>query len=250
MSTSALGCLGTTVLFLLFNALQAQTPVKVDYELIKRNIEVPGTGFSYPALLSRFVAGDTSMTIEELRYCYYGYTFQAAYQSHKRAKAIDLIDTMIVHYPTQVDTVRVHHLIDSALVFCPFDLNALLYRIRFAGSGYGKEARLAQWKILAIERVIESSGDGLTKKTAYSVLFIPHEYLMIHHRGLSRTGTQSLSRNEMDEIEVIPNESKIKNLYFDVSGMHFESDPSKVIFHQYYHAYLNMHPLPLALIGQ
>lgn len=245
---ASLRCLSYSAAITLTSVVSAQESVKVDYELIRQRVQDRDSQLFYPTLLSRFVVGDTSMTADELRHCYYGYTFQEGYQSHKRAKAIDLVDSLVVKYPMRIDTNRVHQLIDSALMFCPFDLNALLYRIRFTGRAYGKEASLSRWKIEAISRAIEGSGDGLSKRTAYSVIYIPHEHLMIHLRGLSRTGQQSLGRNEIDVIDVAPSDTKIKSLCFDVSGMRIESDPTKVLYHQYYHAYLNMHPLPLSLV--
>lgn len=71
------------------------------------------------------------------------------------------------------------------------------------------------------------------------VIDVPDELIAIHALGLTRSGKQSLSTDNIDIIWIQKNQHKIKKLYFDISTMRTNESPKNILFHQFYHAYLN-----------
>jgi len=215
---------------------------RVNYGLIRQNIRFEVSELYYPTLFARYKAGDSTMTIEEKRHCYYGFSFQENYNPYKRAKRIDRVESLVKKNPINIDTTFILQIIDSALNSHPFDLNALSYKIQYCKSREKRKEQIAKTKIEIITSAIKSSGDGQSKKRPFSVIYIPHELLIINSLGLTRTGKQSLMGGNLDVLGITKDEKKIKKLYFDVSRMQ-AGNPKNVLFHQFYHAFLLSQPL-------
>ena len=66
----------TTSLFAQTDSVEYKTP---DYAGIKRIISEPGFEFYYPALMERMKQFDSTLTIEEYRFLYYGFIFQSGF---------------------------------------------------------------------------------------------------------------------------------------------------------------------------
>ena len=64
--------------------------------------------------------------------------------------------------------------------------------------------------------VLLSSGDGLTKKTAFYVIYVSHEYDLLKVLGFDYGGEQTLTEH-YDYLLLGDNSKNIKGLYFDVS---------------------------------
>ncbi len=67
-----------------------------------------------------------------------------------------------------------------------------------------------------IINTLENSGDGLSKKTAYYVISIAHEYELITILGFDFGGQQSLIEH-YDYLKLSENDQQISGLYFYVS---------------------------------
>jgi len=220
---------------------------KVNYEQIKMNINNSASDLFYTTLFKRYIAGDSTLTLEQKRHCYYGYIFQEKYDPYKRAKTIDLVDSTIKNQLEKIDTAAINLLIDSALNSYPFDLKALLYKKCFSINS-SNESKIAISRIGIILNAIKSTGDGLKKGTSYSVIYIPHEMLLLNSLGLTPSGEQQLEKDDIDVLYVNKNERGMKKMYFDISSMKTNENPRNILFHQFYHAFMNRHPLDFKLI--
>jgi hypothetical protein len=69
---------------------------------------------------------------------------------------------------------------------------------------------------------IENSGDGKTKVTAYKVISISEEYMLLFYMGLSRE-TQALISSEegsFDFITAVDADGNLHEIYFDISAFY------------------------------
>lgn len=211
---------------------------KVDFTEIAKSIKEPTSDLYYPKLLKQFEEGDTTMSIEQKRHCYYGYIFTENYTPYKRPKGRDQVDSLIMS-SSHADTLLVQHILDSTLSTFPFDLEAIVCRMRYSKSS--QEVSKLKGRINIILDAISSTGNGQTAKTAFQIILLPHEILVLNHLKLNSNGKQTLAKNDIDIIGIAKNDSKIKKVHFDVSPMKPSYDPKNILFHQFYHVYMNKH---------
>jgi hypothetical protein len=191
---------------------------KPDYKKIEKEISKDKSEFFYSKLLKRYMNSDTTMTIKEKRYLYYGYSFQNAYSPYGHSDFSDSLRVVLQkeqHNDKELN--EIIELSDSILVENPFDLRAINYQL-YAFDKLGKmvefDMKINQMRIIV--DALLSSGDGLEKKTAFYVIYISHEYDLLNVLGFDFGGEQSLI-DHFDYLEVAENSQDIKGLYFDVS---------------------------------
>ncbi|NJO91928.1 MAG: DUF4919 domain-containing protein [Chloroflexia bacterium] len=74
-------------IFISYNAIAQQTLLeKPEYDVIKSSIFDDSSPYFYPNLYNRYIEADTSLTINDFRYLYYGYTFQSKYVPNQESK--------------------------------------------------------------------------------------------------------------------------------------------------------------------
>jgi len=101
---------------------------KPDYEQIEKNIQIETSNLFYSSLMNRFQTGDTTLTIEEIRHLYYGFTFQPKYAPYGHSDYTDSIRT--IFRKENLDSLDY----DKLNLFCrnilkdnPFDFSTLEY---------------------------------------------------------------------------------------------------------------------------
>lgn len=191
---------------------------KPDYRKIKTEISDERSEFFYPTLLDRYTSGDSTLSLEEKRHLYYGYTFQSAYSPYGRSDYEDSLRSVATRDSlVGRDYAAILVYTDRLLAYNPFDLRAINYRL-FAhdklGNRDGFAGNLARMRIIV--DAIMSSGNGKTKETAFYVISTAHEYDLINILGLQFGGKQSLIEH-YDYLTLARNEPGIEGLYFDVS---------------------------------
>ncbi|HEX8041026.1 MAG TPA: DUF4919 domain-containing protein [Chryseosolibacter sp.] len=189
-----------------------------NYKKIGRDIADETSSFYYPSLLARYTSGDSTLSLEERRHLYYGYTFQSAYAPYGRSEYEDSLRS-VANKESLVERDYAAILIytDRLLAYNPFDLRAINYRL-FAHDKLGSRDEFAGYltRMKIIVDAIMSSGDGKTKETAFYVISTSHEYDLINILGLQFGGKQSLIEH-YDYLTLARNEPGIEGLYFDVS---------------------------------
>ncbi len=157
--------------------------------------------------------------MEEKRHLYYGYAFQDKYSPYNLSMYSDSIrpylqkDTL-----TEADCGEVIRLSKLLLDENPFDLRALNY-LAYCYGRLNDPVSEFQYgnRITLVLDAIMSSGDGLTEETAFSVIFVSHEYDLLNALDFTFGGQQSLTKNGYDYLALEPNRFGIEGFYFEIS---------------------------------
>lgn len=189
-----------------------------NYKRIKKNIKKEGSNLFYADLLERYKKSDTTLTLQEKRHLYYGFIYHENYSPYASSDYNDSI--RVIYKKTTLDTDDFNNLkrfSDSILDKEPFSLRALNYKL-YANDelrrifDFNKDIVKANTVIDAIL----STGDGVTKKTAFYVTYVSHEYDLLSILGYQYGGTQSLIEH-YDYLTLAKNDNDIEGLYFDIS---------------------------------
>lgn len=190
-----------------------------DYKRIEKAVSKKSSDFYYPRLMERYLAGDTTLGIEEKHHLYYGFVFDDRYapyasSDHKAA----LNEVLEKDSLDRIDYLRIEELTDSALIENPFDfrsLNYQLYALDKLGTDEKFNVRLMQY--ITISDALMASGDGKSIETAFYVTHVSHEYDLLRIIGLRFGGSQSL-KGQVDYLTLEENAYGLEGLYFDVGA--------------------------------
>lgn len=190
-----------------------------EYEQIKTAIFDDSSPKFYPSLYNRFIQGDTSLTIEDVRYLYYGYTFQSKYIPYQESK---YESQMLVYLRKgRLNTAELDEFIkisELKLKELPYDIRTLNI-LAFSYSQKDNEEISQQYKFKKelLVKAILSTGDGKSEKTAYHVIDPIHERDLLNELGLRFATSNNLANALCDYLVVQPNEQNIMGVYFDIS---------------------------------
>jgi hypothetical protein len=191
---------------------------KPDYKKIEKSIKKKKSNLYYAKLMDRFQQSDSTLTLKERRYLYYGYTFDSNYSPYSRSKFSDSLRAIFNKEElAEEDLTKIIEFGDAILAENPFDLNAMNYQLY--AFDQQKEYKKLNNKIVQLNILLDalfSSGNGKNKKDAFYVINTSHEYNMLDVLGLGFGGSQSL-RGHYDYLTVAENDAGIEGLYFDVS---------------------------------
>ena len=191
---------------------------KTDYKSIEKNIVKENSNLYYPVLMGKYVKADSTLTLNEKRHLYYGYSFQDDYSPYSRSDYTDSLRTVLqikTHGIPEYKKIISYG--DSVLVKNPFELTTMnyqLYALEKLGSIKAYSKKIAQFNII-IDALL-SSGNGLTKEESFYVIYTSHEYVLLNILGFTFGGRQSLIEH-YDYLELTESDAKIEGLYFDVS---------------------------------
>ena len=150
----------------------AQNHSAVDYKSIEKKIKKKKSEMYYPDLMERFLAGDTSLNLEEKRHVYYGYAFQKEYSPYGSAEYSDsLLVYLKLEEHDSLSFEKIIHYADLVLEETPFDIKTMRYQMYAMDQlvkmeHYGK--RYEQYNIVV--DALMSSGDGRSDKNAFLLL--------------------------------------------------------------------------------
>ncbi len=214
-----------TLLFLLMTTLLYGQPPKgipPNYKQIEKEITERKSDSYYPVLMERYMQRDTTLTNEDMRNLYYGYTFQKTYEPYKRnpddQKLAALLEKDNLNASDQNEFIE---MANRSLKDNPFDLRAMNMLAYFHHQrGNEAQARTIGTILNKVISAIISSGDGITCETAFHVISTSHEYELLSVFELQSQG-QSLI-GSCDYLRFEKGKYKIDGLYFNVSKL-FES---------------------------
>lgn len=191
---------------------------KPNYRKIEKNIEKKKSNLFYESLMARYLEADSTLTIEEKRHLYYGYIYHERYSPYSHSDYYDSLNLILQNEKrSKTGLNKIKKFGDSILYENPFDLRAInlqLYALEQIG-----DKKLFDKKLIQLQTVIDailSSGNGMSKKDAFYVIYISHEYDILDILGYEFGGTQSL-QGHFDVLNLAENEAEIENLYFDIS---------------------------------
>jgi len=212
-----------TILFVFSNLAISQDqeirPIK--FKKLKKEIRKQRSPFYYPVLFQRYLDLDTSLTYEEFRYLYYGFTFQDAYSPY----GIPALQDSLISYLSRQELLRAEYQVAARiggqlLRESPFRLReTFITAVAYEMAGDGKMSSIYFSFFEKQVDAIMSSGDGLSTNTAFVVIYIRDEYEMLEVLGFKFGGGQALLAGDYDKLELEENPYGVEALYFDVSRL-------------------------------
>lgn len=210
------------LLFLFLSGLTyGQTPefTAPDYELIEKNVNTEKSPLNFDALFERYAKADTTMTLQEKRHLYYGYSFQEEYSPYSNSPAEKKLRELLQkENADKSDLEKIITYTDTILAQYPFSLRMKEYRM-YSFNELGKPLELEKEKAQAsiIIDAILSTGDGTTEETCFYVITTENEYEIINLLGFSFGGSQSLIGGRYDYLTVAENPYELEGFYFDIT---------------------------------
>ena len=212
-----------TILFVFSNLAISQDqeirPIK--FKKLKKEIRKQRSPFYYPVLFQRYLDLDTSLTSEDFRYLYYGFTFQDAYSPY----GIPTLQDSLISYLSRLELLRAEYEVAARiggqlLRESPFRLReTFITAVAYEMAGDGKMSSIYFNFFEKQVDAIMSSGDGLSTNTAFVVIYIRDEYEMLEVLGFKFGGGQALLAGDYDMLELDENPYGVEALYFNVSRL-------------------------------
>ncbi len=189
-----------------------------NYKKIEKAIKKKKSDYYYPTLFARFQEADSSLTLEEKRHLYYGYTFESEYSPYSRSDYEDSLRSIFEKEELDVlDFQRLINFTDSILAEDPFHLDAMNYQLYASEElGYIESFNRRLFQLRGIIDALMSSGNGASREEAFYVINTSHEYALIDILGFRFGGSQSL-RDHYDYLTLAENGAGLEGLWFDVS---------------------------------
>lgn len=192
---------------------------KPDFKEIQKVITDKKSPFFYDNLFKRYMSGDTTLTTTDYWYLYYGYSFQSKYMPYQTIEGME--DFNKITQKQQLDEKDFRKIISIAekeMKKLPFELDLLWYEyVAWKGLNDTAKASICRHQFMGLVDAIIASGDGMACESAFHVLYVAHEYVMLNVMGFQFAGKQSLTDDRCDMLQLVGNEYEIDRLYFDVN---------------------------------
>ena len=193
-----------------------------DYKRIKKEINTKGSEFYYPELLRRFEAADTTLTVEQKYYFYYGTATRSDYNPYRLSNYDDLKEALNGDAITEEGWKKAAQVVEKELESDPTNLRFHIYKQIVYSNLYGKESKEANHayaQVMMLLSTIMSTGDGKTPETAFHVISTTDEYGLMDMLGLSLKSQSLVERHgrSYDLMEFEENKYGLESLYFDVT---------------------------------
>lgn len=192
------------------------------YESIETEIKNQKSKFYYPILLDKLITNDSTLTVEDYYYLYYGFVFQKEYKPYAR----NTVEEKLTKYfqKPEIDSKDydiIIQIISESINLLPFDLrqlNMLAYVYHLKGDEI--MAKKISTRFHRILETILASGDGEKCETGFHVIYIQDEYILLNFFQM-RPISQSLIGN-CDYQSFEKGKYKKEGIYFNIQKM-FES---------------------------
>lgn len=189
-----------------------------DFNVIKKEVNDPRSPYYYPTLIQKYNSNDTTMTDDEFRYYYLGYTFQEDYNPYRTSEFAHQIDHLYKQNK-KLSVAEHENLVKFAkqtLDDDPFDLrqiNILIHGLK--GLKRYRDAAVWQYRLDHLIDAIISTGDGTTPETAWHVIYPNHEYIILNCLGMKGVDFVFVEPY-YDYVEIEKNTRRIEGFYFNV----------------------------------
>lgn len=195
-----------------------------DYKQIKKAIESKDSELYYPELLRRFEAADTTLTVEQNYYFYYGTATRPEYDSYKSDSFVYALlkESLKGDTLTEENWQQAAEIVDNYLKDDPTNLRFHMYKQNVYSNLYGEESEEmynAYIQVVMLYSAIVSTGDGKTPETAFHVICISDEYALMSMAGLFPKSQALIEKHgrSYDTMDLEENEYGLETLYFDIT---------------------------------
>lgn len=169
--------------------------------------------------MKRYLAHDVTLNADEFRLLYYGHIYQDNYDPYSSTMEHNALSLYLDK--ENLDTSDCDIIINYtniSMIDYPFNFHNLrmaIYALHIKGEHVEADKRSKM--LNGIIDAILSSGDGKSMRTAFHVIYTPHEYEIVNILGYNAE-YQTLN-NIWDVISISKNPEKILALYFNVGEM-------------------------------
>lgn len=180
--------------------------------------------YYYPGLMLRYELGDTTLTLDDYHYLYYGYAYQDSYKPLEPIPAEDKL-LMLLEAGENVTGEQARRLVDYATEvmkydpFSPKNINFLTYGYVILGDTLN--ARVNADRLGKILTTIESSGTGLKEGSAWHVLWFSHATDIIGSRNL-KIRSRTVRSRTVEYVALKEKDGNVKGYYFDFGRMYWK----------------------------
>ncbi|MGV3540941.1 MAG: DUF4919 domain-containing protein [Rufibacter sp.] len=198
----------------LLTGAQAQIISKINFIEIRKAITSPKSKLYYPNLLKRYHANDGSLTAEDYKHLYYGWTMQPGYNPYKGNDKSDALNEMLLYerFPEIVSTGK------KLLATDPFNMD-VIYLIHMAYGEMNNQVESKKWlvKFDGVLQAIKASGNGRSPETAVVLAAPRDEYMFLTVVELRQNGPAQTIDNRYHLINVKqPNKLNLTQVYFNI----------------------------------
>ncbi|MFR9651379.1 MAG: DUF4919 domain-containing protein [Rikenellaceae bacterium] len=227
----------TTTAILLAVTIMMVSAMLPDNEHIFQEITNGDKENYYPNLMMRFELGDTTLTLNNYHYLYYGFAHQSDYKPHAINPEMDkflLLASGIDPDAPNAETLRrIISVGQDALIYDPFNLKVWnMLAFAYGALGAEEQERAAYDRVEKIVATIKATGNGVEERSPQHILMFDHAVDIMAIEGLNHTKAMVVSRT----VEYIPliaplntNEKKVRGFYFDFSRIYWNK-PDSVTF--------------------
>lgn len=193
----------------------------LNFKKLKKEIKKKKSPLYYPVLYQRYKDLDTTLSVEEFRYLYYGFTFQGRYSPY----GTPALQDSLVNYLSRPELLRAEYEVAARigaelLQENPFRLReTFITAVSFEMAG---NLRMSRIYFDFYEKQIDaimSTGDGHSTNSAFVVIYVQDEYELLEVLGFEFGGNQYLLEGDFDMLELKENPYGIDALYFDVTRL-------------------------------
>lgn len=193
---------------LLWQFTNAQKCSKIDYDAIYKETQNPQSKFYIKKLLERYQNLDTTLTLEDYKHLYYGYT-KTEYYSPMQVKSTELRKKVL---EKNIDEAK--KLADTLDKKNPVNLNLLYSKSILAMYEKDREKGVKYATLLqGLITTILSSGDAQSSETALVITAVEDEYFILMLLQLNYQGVATTDCCDIFDIKT--NSGETKKFYFN-----------------------------------
>ncbi len=210
-----------TPLFVFLCLLSLGNPVigqkisQINFDEIYKNISTPSSAYFYPTLLARYEKNDTTLTTNQYKHLYYGFTRQPTYLPYEKDEKQKEFNQLINEKAYEKAIV----LGKEGLKRTPFNMN-YIFGLYYAYENLQKTAEARRWlfKFEHLFDVLQQSGNGKTPATAFVVIAVGDEQIYLETLGLRTQSRDVISGCDKVVLQE-PTEAGTKELYFNIEKL-------------------------------
>lgn len=204
---------------------EPQSPVTTypsvpDNDRIIAAIFDPQSPYNYTALITRYFAGDTTLTLEEYRHLYYGNVWQESYKPFESITACDrilevLARPKVMELDDYREIIRYGNEVMEKDPFSPSNINFLTFA--YGATGDARNEQINHHRLKMIKETIFSSGNGVKEKAPWHIIRFEHATDIMGSMDMKYRTPMVIDRNT----EYFPLDSRgpdgERGYYFDYS---------------------------------
>lgn len=191
-----------------------------NYQQIRQSTNNSKSPNYYRHLMERYTSNDSTLTLQDYRNLYYGFTLREDFVPYQFEKdqLFEVRRELVASRGAKEVSQRAIGIAELALEDNPFDIPAIaVMAISYLQLEDNEQYELWNAKQTGLLDAITSSGDGETPETAFHVISIEHEYEVLNRMGLELDGIEQKGNN-IEYLRVKENVEGIEGIYFNYNA--------------------------------